>query len=241
MIITLYYLVFAIALFIMLRIASRIAKRVTTSKRYHIAVLRGFPIVELVVWAAYILWIINHAFGNSEYITLATALVLIIFLLIISWYFLRDFIAGIILKTEFPFEINQRISTNRNDGSIKKLGYRSLELEKDNGDIVKVPYSQIASASIHLQNMEDSLRGHETLIKASAKIPVQTAKELIAKELLLTPWAAINQTPSIRVIEQTDEVNTYSVHFHSVSSKHAASISQHLKTAFDSKKDEYKS
>jgi small-conductance mechanosensitive channel len=241
MMIKLYYLAFAVALFIMLRLASQIAKRATISKRYHKAVLRGFPIVELFVWTAFILWLVSRAFENSDYIALATALVLFIFLLIISWYFIRDFIAGIILKTEFPFEINQRIFTNGNDGSIKKLGYRSLELEKDNGDIVKIPYSQIASASIHLQNMEDSLRGHETLIRASAKIPVITAKDLIIRELLLTPWAAINQTPSIRVIEQTDEVNTYSVHFHSVSSKHAASISQHLKAAFESKKDEHKS
>ncbi|MDD2196722.1 MAG: mechanosensitive ion channel [Bacteroidales bacterium] len=241
MIVTLYYFAFAVALFFMLRLASRLAKTILTSKKYHKVILRGFPIFELAVWGAFVLWVVNQALGSSEYATLATASVLIIFLLIISWFFLRDFIAGIILKTEFPFEVNQRIAASNFDGSIKRLGYRSLELEKDNGDIVKIPYSLIASRSIHLQNMEDSLRGHETLVKASTKIPVQTAKDIITKEVLLTPWATTKQVPTIRVVEQTDQTNTYSVHFHSVSSKYAASISQHLKTVFDSKSDEDKS
>ncbi|HCX98667.1 MAG TPA: hypothetical protein DG754_00870 [Bacteroidales bacterium] len=241
MIVTLYYLVFAVALFFMLRLASQLAKTIPTSKKYRKVILRGFPLFELAIWAAFVLWVVNHALGNSEYLTLATTSVLLVFLLIISWFFLRDFIAGIILKTEFPFEINQRIAASKYDGAIKRLGYRSLELEMDNGDIVKIPYSQIASRSIHLQNMEDSLRGHETLVKASTKIPVQTAKDIITKEVLLTPWATTKQVPTIRVVEQTDQTNSYSVHFHSVSSKYAASISQHLKTVFDSKGDENKS
>lgn len=233
MIRTLYYLAYAIGIFILLRLAWRLTKKANANKKYHKLILRGFPILELAIWAGYLLWLVNHAFGDSEYFTLTVASILIIFLIIISWYFFRDFIAGIILKAEFPFEINQRITTQSCEGTLKKLGYRSLELEMDSGDIVKIPYSQMASHSIHLQNMEDSLRGHETLVKANASIPIQKAKEQIIKEVLLTPWSTIKQLPTIRVVEQTDQTNTYSVHFHSVSSKHAASISQHLKTIFD--------
>jgi small-conductance mechanosensitive channel len=154
--------------------------------------------------------------------------------LILGWYFLRDFVSGIILKTEIPFEINQRIKIPQAEGILRKMSYRSIDVETDQGGLVKIPYSQLTTNAINLQNIDKSMLGNETQLRLKSSLPIQDVKDKIVKSILLLPWASINREPQIKVIEQSEEYNTFVVIFYSISNRHAAYICQHLKNYFES-------
>ncbi|HOP04513.1 MAG TPA: mechanosensitive ion channel [Tenuifilaceae bacterium] len=229
---TLKYLIIALAIFVALRFLSRIVNSVQANKVVHRILLRSFPIAEFTIWIGFAIWVLNEIFSEHLYYNQILIVVLGLLILIAGWYFIRDFIAGIILKTEIPFEKNQLIRTPKAEGILKKLGYRSIELESQNGERIKIPYSQLASNSIHLQNIDEGMQGHETTIQVSSSAPIQEVKDKITKEIMLLPWSSIVHMPTIKVVEQTQTHNTYSVHFHTLSERHAAFISQHLKNFF---------
>jgi small-conductance mechanosensitive channel len=230
---TIYYLIFAIGVFVILRFLSRLLNSIPANKNIHKLILRVFPIVEFAVWMALGIWIMNNIFSDSPYYSIIISAAIGIIALIIGWYFLRDFVSGIILKTEIAFEINQRIKTPLAEGLLKKLGYRTIEIETDKGDIVKIPYTQIASNAINLQNTDSVMRGHETLLHLNASLPIQDVKEKIEKCILVLPWSSINRAPNISITEQNDVYNTFSIQFYAISHKHATYIAQQIKSCFE--------
>ncbi len=234
---TIKFIILAIAIFVALRILSQLINAIQANKLVHKILVRSFPVLEFTIWLGFSIWVINQLLYDYPHYTIILAAIIACLVLIAGWYFMRDFIAGIILKIEIPFEKNQLIRTPNTEGILKKLGYRSIELESQSGERVKIPYSQLASKSIHLQNIDDSMQGHETSVKISASVPIQEAKDKITQETMLLPWSSITHLPVIKVIEQTETYNIYSVHFHSLSNKHAAYISQHVKNLFNKKTD----
>lgn len=230
---TLYYLAFAIGIFVVLRYLSRVLRTVSSGQGVSRALARVFPLIELVVWLAFGLWVINRLFSDLVFYPILVSAVAVIIVLIVGWYFLRDFISGIILKAEIPFERNQQIGVHSNQGVLRRVGYRTIEIETHNGELVKIPYSQLASGTIHLYNKNDSLQGHEAKLAVSSSIPIQEARDRIKKVLLLLPWVAVNKEPTIMVTDQTEKHNVFSVSYYTTSNRYASFVNEHLASQFE--------
>ncbi|MFP4555737.1 MAG: mechanosensitive ion channel domain-containing protein [Bacteroidales bacterium] len=231
------YLIFAIALFVVLRFTMSMVKSLPRNKSVKRILTRTFPLVEFAIWLGFGFWVLSRVFSDYTYYHLLISVAVGCLVLIVGWYFLRDFIAGIILKAEISFENNQHIRTPQADGILRKLGYRSIEIESSNGELVKIPFSQLATNSIHLQNVDETMQGHETTFSVSSKIPIQNVKDNVSYEVMLLPWASITHQPSIKVIDQGEEMNTYKVHFHALSDRHAEFIRQHVGLIYSENKD----
>jgi hypothetical protein len=227
------YIIFALVLFAILKIIGRLINTITSQKRIRRVLLRIFPLLELILWAAFGLWTLNGALNEYPFDNIIIAALVVVLMVILSWYFLRDFISGVIIKSEIPFEKNQYLKSKYAEGIIKKIGYRSIELEAYSGELVKLPYSRFTSDAISIQNPNDGVKGHETLLTIDARIPIEELKRKITHEILLLPWSSINIEPDVSVIEQNAEYNIFQVRYFTVSSNNASLISQHLKNVFE--------
>jgi small-conductance mechanosensitive channel len=227
------YIIFALVLFILLRVIGRLINTIIPQKKIRRILLRIFPLLEFILWVTFGLWALNGTLNEYPFNNLIITALVAILIAIVSWYFLRDFISGVIIKAEIPFEKNQYIKLPHAEGILKKIGYRSLELETYSGERVKVPFSRFTSDAISVQNPNDGLKGHETLLTITARIPIEELKRKIAHEILLLPWSSINMDPSVTVIEQNADYNTFQVRYFTVSSHNASLISQHLKNVFE--------
>jgi small-conductance mechanosensitive channel len=230
---TIYYFLFAIGIFVVLRYLSRVVGSVTSNRAIYKILIRLFPVVELLVWLAFGLWAINRLFSDFVYYPVLVSAVAVGIVLVVGWYFLRDFISGIILKAEIPFEKNQHIGVADHQGMLRKVGYRSIEIETHRGELIKIPFSKLASGAIHLFNKNDSLQSHELSLTVSSSIPMQEVRDRITKSLLLLPWVAINKEPSIELVEQTPTHNLLSISYHTTSSSYASNVNQYLSAKFD--------
>ncbi len=230
---TIIYFILAFVLFLALRFISRLASTVPAKKSIHKFLLRAFPMVEFIIWIAFGLWILNYFFEDNSFYGILVSIAAGSLIFLLGWYFLRDFVAGIILKTEIAFEVNQRIKTSQHEGILRKLGYRSIEIETENGEQIKIPYGMITANAIVLQNLDESSHGSETSLRVTSSVPVQEMMDRISKEILLLPWSSINHEPIIRVSQQEASFNLFLVHFYSLSKRHTSLISQHLKNTFE--------
>ncbi|MDY0200332.1 MAG: mechanosensitive ion channel domain-containing protein [Bacteroidales bacterium] len=230
---SLYFLLFAVVIFLVLRYLSRWLANVSTSSWLHNLLVRLFPLIEFIVWFAFGLWVFNNLLGSYSYYHIIIVSLALAIVLILGWYFLRDFISGIILKTEIPFEKQQRIGVGGVDGILVKVGYRSLEIETTNNQRIKIPYSKLASSSIHLFNQNEYTHSHKVTFKVDCDKPIHEIEANISRFLLLLPWVAPSSEPNVKVEQQADGDNMVTVNYYTVADRNAALVNQHLKNEFE--------
>jgi len=198
-------------------------------------ILRLLPFVELLAWTVFALWMLKTFFSDWEGYSLLTTVIVIIVILIIAWYFLRDFIAGIIMKAENAFTVNQHIKTPEITGTINKIGYRSLEVECESGQFSKVPYSRISGQIFSIQAPAETMLARELELQLPASQNVEDVKEQIVKELLLLPWVSVNHDPVIKTIQESGETVTLKISYHTSNDSMASDINQHIRKRFEGK------
>lgn len=230
---SLYFLFFAVVLFVVLRYSARWLGNVSTSSWLHNLLVRLFPLIEFLAWFAFGLWVFNRLLGNYSYYHVIIVSLALAMVLIVGWYFLRDFISGIILKIEIPFEKDQRIGVGDIDGVLLKVGYRSLEIETASGQRIKIPYSKLAISSIQLFNQNEYMHNHEVTFKVKSEKAMHELETDICNFLLLLPWVAPNSQPSVKVEQQIGGDNKITVSYNTVANKNEGLVNRHLKTEFE--------
>lgn len=227
-----YFLFFALGLFLVLRLTSRLLNTMSAKQSVRRMMLRIYPLFEFLVWLGFGLWGLNLLLSDyTFYSTLVVALVIIL-VVIVGWYFLRDFVAGVILKTEVPFEINQQIKTATHKGTLQKAGYRSVELIDNKGEVIKIPFSQLSSSSFSVVDV-NSQQGHEVLLKVKSDISFDTLSSSIKQSLLLLPWVSVNREPCIKEIEHIDNSSLIAVFFHTVGDQSPSKVEHYLRSKFE--------
>ncbi|HZL08924.1 MAG TPA: mechanosensitive ion channel domain-containing protein [Prolixibacteraceae bacterium] len=197
----------AVALFILLRFVSSYFPVLTGSRKIRKIFLKIFPMVEMLAWLAYVFWAIDHLqLGIAAYRLLTGSLIVVIVILL-GWYFLRDFISGIILKSENSFEPGQLIHTAEVSGTIRKLGYRTMEIVTGEGVNVKIPFSLLSGQNI--VKPADTGNWVEQLIRlqiTSDDKPEQIQR-LLKNRILEMPWIVSGEHIKIKITR--DESGKY--------------------------------
>ncbi len=227
------YIIAGFALFVILWLANKAIQSAVVGEKIHPVFQRVFPAVEFLLWFLYLLWALRGVFRHYHFYDILMYAVIISIIIGIGWFVVRDFIAGIVLKSEMPFQINQHISLPKTAGKLKKLGYRSLEIETDDGKLMKIPYSSLTGEIITCQPAPDRLKRYETTVTIESSAGKEDACDMIAKKIMLLPWTIPVKKPTVEPLDNENEPGErYLVKYFAVNSRHAARISQHIKEYF---------
>ncbi|MFH1321857.1 MAG: mechanosensitive ion channel domain-containing protein, partial [Bacteroidota bacterium] len=133
---------------------------------YRLSIKNIILIIEVVCWTLFAFWAVDIVFKGNRLFALIFSILLFFIFVGISWSVIRDFILGVIIKLERAFSINEWFKVTDShgrdvEGRIKKLGYRSLEIETEKGETVDIPYSVITK---------------ELVVSSSRHIGVETVK-----------------------------------------------------------------
>lgn len=231
----LIFLTIGLGLFTLFRLSNRLAGSLAMKRKSLKFILKILPFVELLAWTVFVLWVLKAFFSEWEGYSLFTTAIITIVLLAIAWYFIRDFIAGIIMKAENAFTVNQHIKTPEITGTIKKIGYRSLEVECESGQFSKVPYSRLSGQIFSIQAPAETMLAHELVLQLPASQNIEDVKEQIVKELLLLPWVSVNHDPVIKTMQESGETITLKISYHTSNDSMASDINQHIRKRFEGK------
>jgi len=189
----------------------RAMKMVPPEKKYRKNLERTFLLVKIAGWVVFGFSSMEMIFaGNSIYARVFSTLFL--FLLIgISWSIIREFIAGIIIKLEGSYTLNGWIRINNVEGRIKRLRYRSIEIETEKGETVNIPYSLINREIRVKSHPIESIKSHTFEIEVPDTMEVKEYKDKIRHDLLNCHWSSLKKDPKIKLIQESNNAYKFRI------------------------------
>ena len=222
-------LILAVALFIFLRSVASIFHLTANKGKIRIIFLRLFPVIEMLLWVSYAFWATHQLFNDLTVYPLLTGSMIIVLVIILGWYLLRDFFSGIILKAENAFEKGQTIITSHATGTIIKLGYRSMEVETNEGENVKIPYSLLSGQKITKPTDKGKGVGYFITLRIPSPLPAEEIQNMIMRRMLEIPWIISGENIEIKIIRTEPDSCSAEIHFHSLSHDLAVKTEENLK------------
>jgi len=221
-----------IALLILYRIVSFLNKRLPISgeTRHYLTVI--LPIAELLTWLGFAVWCIRIMYESEAYAMLITISIIIILMIIPSWFLIRDLIYGILLVIQRKIELNTRIEIGEISGKVVKVGYFTFEIKSKDGNIETIPYSKIQSQVI--TNSSENINLEKQLVSftiPSTKNMDETVDRL--KLILLnSPWVAASQQPIIKNARHENDSHIIEVFIYSLKKDYIEKIRDYVATSF---------
>ncbi|OJX91544.1 MAG: hypothetical protein BGP01_01545 [Paludibacter sp. 47-17] len=195
----------AIVLFIVLRSVQHLYLKVVVSQRYRRLFARWFPLLEIGLWVVYAFWSVVGLSSEMQ-LNFITEVFVVVVLAVSGWYFLRDFFAGFMLRSENAFEPGRRLKVGDSEGVISHIGYRSLQLTTDEGVLVKLPYSMLSGRLLMQPADMGRLNRQPVVLGFSSRLPADEVKLRLFRRLLEMPWVLPSFTPEIKLRLQSDGV-----------------------------------
>ena len=225
---TIEFIVFIFFIYIVIRALAKIASYIKPFKKSYIIVKRILPIIDLATLAIVIFWITFRIFRYSDALPIITSVVAIIILGLLGWFWGRDFVAGIILKSENYFEKNKKIRLNNKSGRIIKTTLRYLEFETDDGEAIRVPYSKISSEYFSKLSPDEKYESHLIALQVNKVADTSKLRESLRKIIYNSPWYLAGKEPVIEINSSAEGGFKINLNIYTINSSHADLIRQEL-------------
>ncbi len=203
-----------VVLFVVLRLVRRLIHRLVLpgsaglgARALRRQLRRFWPLIETIIWTLFALNAIASIFQNHLYYTGALMIVLLVGTAGFSWFVLKDWFAGVILRIRDVYHPNQMIRIGDIRGTVRRLGDLTLEIEQEDGEIAEIPYSQ-ANSQIHWKSSTErsAVTAHRFEVQIARNgAPLAEARDTLRAAILLSPWLPSRKIPQIHLLEETPE------------------------------------
>ncbi|MCF8372152.1 MAG: mechanosensitive ion channel family protein [Bacteroidales bacterium] len=203
--------------------------------RYKLAkrVYKVLPIVELIFWMALMFWIVNFLFEEYTFYNLLVASLMFVAILFVSWYYIRNFIAGIFFRLQNKFIIGDIIQFAEITGNIKKLTSSHLVIEAKEGQVMRIPYSKLSNEIISEHTDLNTFQESKITLKPNLSLGKDQTKEAIVSSILLSPWQKLNRKPNVKFIAEEENHYVFEVNVSTKNEKHLGYLISALKKEFE--------
>lgn len=174
-------------------------------------VKRYLPLMELVIWTTFIIWLLNVLFAESRYLLYLNTLIFLFSFIFLSWYVLRDYVAGVQVKTRFKLIKGQKLIANGLKGEIHGIGLMSMRIRSENGRNIIVPYSKLDRQPIEF---DDHQKGQSTVKFIIEIDPVATdinTTEKLTEIIMNSAWCSHKHKAVVQLLGQHDGKNQYEI------------------------------
>ena len=185
---------------------------------------RYFPWIEMITWTVFLIWAVNIWFYNSGFLITLNMIIAILIFIVIAWFILKDYVAGVIIKSRYNLAKGQGIKANNARGTIKKVGFLALEISSDSGSDLKLPYFQIDQKSIEF-NFQENKSGEYKLNVEIRKDRTESEFAEEAIELIInSPWSSHKTRPTITMVDENSKCCTYEIQYRTNGKDHSEKL-----------------
>lgn len=166
------------------------------------------------------------------YLVIPYPLLGLIFLAIIiggTWGFLKDYFAGLLFRFANNFRPGHRIKIENQSGMIKKLGRLAIEIEVENGEVLIMPYSQMANASLIRESQSENIYSYAFELEVPKKLMHPEIKHHLRSKILSLPWSVGARDPFLEKID-SGTPGTYRVVLYALSDKYFPLMEEKLRS-----------
>lgn len=206
----------------------RIVIRQYTEKHDGQKYLSYLNLFELIIWTVFYFWAIDRSFHGKSYYAILINSSVVLLVILATWYYFKDLVAGIIFKLQHNPVIGKRYTFDKNTGVIKKLRSAHLILETSDGDEVQIPYSQIQGLiqeSSSIKSKSDS----KIKITTSKDSPKEAIISQLKEQILYSPWTTYKKEPVVKFLSENDDSYEFEISLSTLNNKHLSLIEKQLK------------
>ena len=194
--------VVALILMALLWVLKTALKNAPIRKSVRARINRVVPSLEGIIWLGFLLWCVNQLIQNEVWNSIGVVFILLLVVVLLFWLVIRDYLAGIILKTEGSVRLNDWIKVKGIEGKIDDLGNRTMTIIADTGETINVPYSAVSGEISAKPNPGEELINHSFELKLSKFSDAETTVSHIKRSILNAPWSSVNKNPEIKLISE---------------------------------------
>jgi len=199
------FLFLAIVLFLFFRIIGRVVPLLPIRKEIKRAFTMFLPTLEILAWGFFFIWTIQYFWKNNQMYSVGLFLILILLLLWVAWYALKDFIAGAVFRANNSFKVQDTIQIEQYTGKIIEFQSRNIVVETDSGETIHFPYSKLLGKVIIKSIPAEMIRNKTiSLIISRDKSLIDTISN-IRNDILNLPWSSIKKEPQIKPIAENND------------------------------------
>jgi len=174
---------------------------------------RYLPVMELIGWSIFTIWLIDILFSSTTFDHYLKIGILVLVLALAGWFLLRDFIAGVQVKSRFNLVKGQKLFYHQINGEIKKLGLLAMSIKEDKGSDLIIPYAKIDQKEIRLNFREEGESEASFTIELNNKLNEEETVEKLFMIINNSAWASYKSKPEVQVIGETKNTKQYEITF----------------------------
>jgi len=182
--------------------------------------LNLIPAVEFISWLIYIFWAIDFLFKNKLYYQYLVISIVIIVVVFLAWFVVKDFIAGIVFKVQNDLQTKSNIQLGAICGVIKAQHLTHIQIETSAGQILKVPYSRLNHEIISEISDTTSNEDFKFQIQIKKTKNKKETEDLLNFHIINSPWSNFNIKPVTKLLSEDENLYTFDVTASTLNHKH---------------------
>jgi len=153
----------------------------------------------------------GYLYQRSTITALVLLMILILSVFFIGVFFVKDYVAGLIVKASANYAVNDIIITNEIEGKIFKFGQRSLIILSKDGNKVFIPYSKLTGKTKSIKSVSEIQNNYTFSLHISNVTDIDKTISSIEKHLITLPWVNNSIMPEIKITNKIDNNYTLSI------------------------------
>ena len=228
MIVIIKYIGIALSILFLFRVVPYILRRINISNTTRKQINMLSPVVEFVLWSLLAYNVISHFFSEKSYFTAVIISFIILALLVFSFFVLKDFVAGLVLKSEYGIVKGIYVSTKDFSGKILHTSHLNAEILTDNQEIIKVPYSKMNGEIIKIPVEGDLIKKFEFELSFPNEKSIDETKKILFNQLITNAWVISSKQPEIVFLRANENTLFFKVFLFCLSEEHARTAIQNI-------------
>lgn len=157
------------------------------------------PVAEVVLLTLFVVLAAQLFFrGDTDY-SAAFLAFFALGLIALSWFAIRDVLAGLLIKASEVCLPGDFISIDGISGWIRGLGYRTIALDTQDGGQAFIPYHRVSRQSLIRTPAQDGVCRHTFNATVPEGVEMYEARQTIRRCALNSHWSSVVREPSIEL------------------------------------------
>ena len=201
-----------VAVLLLLRLLAWLVANVSMRESQRAAMRRAGPVAAGLAGVVYALVAVRFVFPGDTLVSSLAGVTVIALVLGLSWFALRDLVAGMFWKAGRSCQLGDVVQTQGITGRVTRLGFRVFGIETEQGDRVSIPYSRLQGEPLIVSRQQHGETRYVFEVAIPPDQPAGGVERKVWRLAMLCHGTSLARRPRVRqVADDRLEVTVFAV------------------------------
>ncbi len=193
---------------------------------------RNWTLIISITWLVVLFWSISYLFGKGNYYSLVINCLIVIISVLISWFFLKDLVAGIIFRGQNRYTPGDYVQFGELEGKVESFSLTHISVNTKDGKLLKLPYSRLNNQVISQKSDLKSFQKYTFVLTTNKKEERKMTESSILTFLMVSPWRSGKMVPEVKFNEENDQGYLFEIQIQLRNPNHFIYLKESLEKRF---------